>query len=243
MLEFRNVSVHLGRKDIVKNINFTVKKGKITVLLGKNGSGKSTLIRAAGGMLKCNGEILWEGRTLAPAQRARLAAFLPQQLPETELTVEEVVALGRHPYTGLLGKTGAADRAAVARALSAMGLEGLCERSVATLSGGEKQRVFLAQALAQQTPLLVLDEPATFMDVAAAGEVDALCRNLRAEGRTVLAVMHDLSRAVALADEIVVLEAGKIIFAGSKQNCLEQRVLERCFGVRRIQAEEHIFFI
>ncbi|MBQ6947120.1 MAG: ABC transporter ATP-binding protein [Clostridia bacterium] len=243
MLKFQQVTVRQGKNDIVKDISFTVHKGKITVLLGKNGSGKTTLLRAANGLLRYEGQIVLDGHPLPMTGRARLAAFLPQILPETDLSVREVVSLGRHPYTGLFGKLSREDEAIVDRVMEQMSLRDFATRRTGSLSGGERQRVFLAQLLAQQTPLLVLDEPTAFMDPDAAAALDQLCNRLRTQGKTVLAVMHDLGRAVALADHIVVLDEGRVAFEGSREDCLDRAILEHTFGVRRVAAEQRIFFI
>ncbi len=242
MLEFRNVTVNIGQNTIVKDVYFTAETGKITVLLGKNGSGKSTLIRAANGLVRFDGTILFDGRVVTPTERARLAAFLPQSVPQTELSVRDVVALGRHPYTGLTGKLGLQDRAVIEECITRLELEPLQARRCNSLSGGERQRVFLAMLLAQQTPLLIMDEPSTFMDVDAAGALDTLCDTLRGEGKTVLMVMHDLNRALALADRVVLLENGRVCFVGSREECLAQQMIEQHFGVHRVTAENHIFF-
>ena len=246
MLEFKNVTIDIHRKNIVKDINITVKRGEITVLLGKNGSGKSTLLRAANGLLKYDGEILLDGRqlgTLSSKERAQKVAFLPQILPSTAMTVRQLVQLGRHPYSGPLGVLSSEDIEAVERALAGAEVAELAERAVNTLSGGERQRAFVAMLLAQQTPLLIMDEPTTYMDISAKKDLERLCRKLAAEGKTLLLVLHDLSEAVRLADNMVLLYDASVRFEGARQDCLEQNILEKTFDVERRKCDGDIFFV
>ena len=242
MLEFDHVSAVLGGKQVLKDVSFHLQPHKITVLLGRNGSGKSTLLQCVNQCRRYTGEIRLNGENIAlftTRERARQIALLPQQLPETELCVSELAALGRTPYTGPSGRLSPVDREAVADAMRMAGVEDLSERSCATLSGGERQRACLAMLLAQNARIALLDEPTAYLDVDARRELrESVALLARKQKRTLLVVMHDLNEAVRMADNIVVLDAGESRFFGTLQECLDAHILEDCFGVRRYTAQD-----
>lgn len=246
MIRFENLSVTKSKKPILHDLSFSVKQGEITALLGKNGSGKSTLLSCVNGLCPYGGNIFLNGTDLASLsarERATRVAIFPQLLPNTPLTVKELTALGRTPYTGFTGRLSDADEEAIAKALATAGAEALSHRPCNTLSGGERQRAFLAMLLAQDTPLLLLDEPATFLDADAARSLCELLRTLtRDHGKTVLAVIHDLSAAVRLADRIVILENGTPAFVGTTEECLAARAIENAFSVTAHRADGRVFF-
>ena len=250
MLEFKNVSLEIGGKKILEDVSFCVKEGKITALIGKNGSGKSSLLNLANGLLKFGGEILLCGkdiRSYKAKEKARLAAFLPQIMPETSLSVYSLVSLGRTPYTGGMGNLSSCDREAVCRAMELTGIENLAGRNVSTLSGGEKRRVFIALLLAQETPLILLDEPTAYLDLSYTAELCSLLRELcENHGKTVLVVMHELSAALELCDDVALIDGGKPMFYGPKDELLESHITEEIFGVKKYIAydgeKKGIFF-
>jgi iron complex transport system ATP-binding protein len=180
-------------------------------------------------------------RTVPPRRRARMAAILHQDMPAPRLTVRELAAFGREPYLDFTGRLREQDREAVDRALRDARVSGLAERRVDTLSGGERQRAYLAMVLAQETELLLLDEPGAHLD--RTWEASFLELLTRLEGRTVLLALHDLDAAVRYARDILVLEEGKLIFSGTVEECLQKEILEKTFCLRRYTAEEgRIFF-
>ena len=237
MLEFDRVCVaHRGRT-ILKEVSFALRPHRITVLLGRNGSGKSTLIRCVNGLQRYTGEIRLDGVSLAltpPRERARKIGILPQILPETALRVGALAALGRNPYVDAAGRLSPEDRRMVSEALRAAGMEEFADRSLKELSGGERQRAFLAMLLAQNTRILLMDEPTTYLDVDARRELRELIRTLaQKQKKTLLVVLHDLNEAVELADDVVILQDGVLRFCGDVQACLNARALEDCFRVTR----------
>ena len=237
MLEFDRVCVaHRGR-DILREVSFSLRPHRITALLGRNGSGKSTLIRCVNGLQRYTGEIRLDGVSLAltpPRERARKIGILPQILPETSLTVRALAALGRNPYVDAAGRLSPEDRRMVAEALRAAGMEAFADRSLRELSGGERQRAFLAMLLAQNTRILLMDEPTTYLDVDARRELRELIRTLaKKQKKTLLVVLHDLNEAIELADDVVILEEGEMRFCGDVQACLDAHALEDCFHVIR----------
>lgn len=250
MLKIENLSVSFGRKQVLSDISFTLKPHRLTVLLGRNGAGKSTLLGCVNQQLPYTGTIREGDRDLArlaPRQRAKTIAILPQSLPSPHITARELVSLGRNPYLDFTGRLTEEDRQAVEEALRDAAAAELAERYVDTLSGGEKQRIALAMILAQNTPIALLDEPTAHMDLGHEASFLELLRKLVAEReKTFLLILHDLNTAVRCADELLVLDGGRLVFAGSREECLEREILEETFGVKRYMAPDgaqmRIFF-
>lgn len=242
MLILRNISVRLGDKQILDNVSFSLRPHRLTALVGRNGSGKSTLLSCVNQQLPYTGEIL-EGEKnlalLAPKERAKAVAILPQMLPAPHITAREMAAFGRNPYLDFTGRLTDKDKQAVADALRDANAEALADRYVDTLSGGERQRVALAMILAQNTPIALLDEPTAHMDQShEAAFLQRLTELKQKRKKAFLVVLHDLTLAAEFADDLVVLEEGKIVFAGPKEECLRQDILEKTFRLRRYTFEE-----
>jgi len=247
MLQIEHLSVTRGKRTVLSDICFSPRQGKITALLGKNGSGKTTLLSCVNRLCPYSGEILLNGSSLSrlsPRERARCVAIFPQILPETSFSVLELARLGRNPYVGPDGRLSPGDEEAVVRAMALADVSDLAHRPCHTLSGGERQRAFLALLLAQDSPVFLLDEPSTFLDADAARALYALLERLaREHGKTVVAVMHDLSTAVALADDILLLDGGRVAFSGDVQGCLASGILESVFSVSAHRCEDgSVFF-
>jgi len=175
---------------------------------------------------------------LSPRQRARRVAILPQRMAVPHITVKEMTAFGRNPYLDFTGRLSAGDRQAVMEALEFSDALSLAERYVDTLSGGERQRAALAMVLAQNTPILLLDEPTAHMDPAYEAQFLARLRELKRRGKTILVVLHDLTQAVAYGDRLVVLDGGTVVFSGTKEVCLAGQILEKTFSLRRYTVSE-----
>ena len=235
MLEFSNLSCTVKKKQILRDISFSVKRGRIVALLGKNGSGKTTLLRAINHEIRYTGDIYLDGApidALTPRERAVKAAYLPQRLATPSMSVRELVSLGRFPHLSPLSRLGERDRTAVSDALTATDTIGLADIPVATLSGGERQRAYLAMALAQSTPLLLLDEPTTYLDTdARRAFLRLLTKLVRKDGKSALCVLHDINDAIRTADDIALLEGGRLTFFGSTADFLEKRLPEDAFGL------------
>lgn len=232
-------------KGIIKGISFSA-CGGFTALIGKNGSGKSTLCECVCALRKHSGTILIDGKnteSFSPAERAARIAFLPQILPTPSISVYELAMLGRSSYIGLSKKPSWEDTQAVANAVRRVNLIGFENRMLSTLSGGERQRAFLAMILAQDTDILVLDEPTSFLDAAAEAEYISLLSDLAKSGKTLLVSMHNLSLAVKYSDNILVLNGGNQAFFGSTAEILKNEVIENTFGVRRIKSQDEVFFL
>ncbi|MBU3869626.1 ABC transporter ATP-binding protein [Streptomyces sp. 4503] len=227
--------VTLDHNPILRDVSLEAREGDIVGLVGPNGSGKSTLLRAvyrslrpADGAVRVGEDNVWE---LSPRAAARRTAAVLQDAGgnTTGLTVTEIVALGRVPHHGLLGRDGAEDREAVSDAIDRCGVRPFADRDYASLSGGERQRVLLARALAQSPQLLVLDELTNHLDIRARFELLDL---IRATGITTLAVLHDLDLAARLCDHLVVLHDGAVAAAGPVLEVLTPDLLADVFGVR-----------
>ena len=191
---------------VVSDINAVVRSGQLTCLTGENGIGKSTLLKTLTGFLpKLGGELLLDGRevgTFSQRELARQVSIVLTQKPDVQnLTVEEVIGLGRSPYTGFFGRFHDADRTVIADALASVGIEPLRHRMIQTLSDGERQKVMIAKALAQQTPVILLDEPTAFLDFPSKAETFRLLQRMAHDrDKLILLSTHDLERAVRFAD-------------------------------------------
>ena len=221
---------------VARDLSVAIPRASFTVIIGPNGCGKSTLLRALGRTLRPRaGQVLLEGEPIErmrTKQVARSLALLPQSpiAPEA-ITVGDLVARGRYPHQGLLRQWSDADARAVTAALEATEVLDLRDRYVAELSGGQRQRVWLAMALAQQTDLLLLDEPTTFLDIAHQFEVMDLCARLHEEGRTLVAVLHDLNQAARYATHLVAMKAGAIVAEGPPAAVVTEALVRDVFGL------------
>lgn len=243
MIEIKVSSLKIGRKEIIRNSELLARDGEFTVLLGRNGSGKTSLLRrifsTRGGTSDIS--VLFDGTpstSLTPREISKKAALLPQLLPEVNLSVRELVGLGREPYSGVFGRLSKSDEEIVASALSQLGIEHLKDRSVGTLSGGERQLAFFASALAKDTKSIILDEPDASLDPRTAGMIFDVLMKKRSEGVAILAVMHDITRAAALADKIYILDGGKISPPLTPSQLKASGYAERIFGLRPLSATD-----
>jgi ferric hydroxamate transport system ATP-binding protein len=237
MYELDSVSFAIASRVLLHPLTLTLPKARVCGLIGHNGSGKSTLLkllarqeRAASGVLRYGGRPLadWEGRAFA-----RKVAYLPQQPPATNgMTVRELVALGRYPWHGALGRFSAADRDKVREALSLTGLERFAQRAVDSLSGGERQRAWIAMLVAQDSECLLLDEPISALDIAHQIEVLDLVRTLSVQrGLGVVVVLHDINMAARFCDDLIALKGGRLLASGTAAELIEGETLGAIYGV------------
>lgn len=247
MFELQRVAVGYDEKPLLQNISFAVQNGQITTLVGTNGCGKTTLLKAIARQLPLlEGKILLQGRSIQEYDRkefARAAAFMPQVRNIPEITVRGLVSHGRFPYLGLSRQMTTKDRAAVEEAMEDTGVARWANRDLRELSGGERQRVYLAMALAQGGQTILLDEPTTYLDVAAQFELLELLRTLADQGKTVLLVLHDLAQALQYSDRVAVLSQGKLAAFDTPANLFEQKLLDGIFGVTLCRAPEGTYYL
>lgn len=225
-----------GQNAVLTSVSCTIPARRMTVLVGPNGSGKSTLLRAICGFLPAwAGTVTVDGRPLSaytPVQRAQKIAFLAQWHIVPDCTVRRLVLHGRFPYMRFPRQYRADDIAAVQDALDMLGITDLAEKNLRALSGGQQQKAYLAMALAQQTPVLVLDEPLTFLDIRQQIDLVQTLGRLKAQGKTIVLVVHDLHTALTVADTLIVLCAGNVVAQGNPAVIAGDGTIDRVFAVR-----------
>jgi iron complex transport system ATP-binding protein len=234
-LSTRSLTLAYDGVSIIKSLDLAIPTEKITTLVGPNGCGKSTLLRGFARLLKPRaGAVYLDGTDifkLSTKAVAKRLGILPQGPVAPEgLTVRDLVAQGRYPYQNWLQQWSKEDETLVEQALVTTGMMQLAERSLDTLSGGQRQRAWIAMALAQDTPILLLDEPTTFLDLAHQVEVlDLLFELNRSEGRTIVMVLHDLNQACRYADNLVAMRQGQIIAQGVPEQVMTEAMVREVF--------------
>src|SRR5512146_3207800 len=245
MLKIQSLSVSYGSRQVLHDITLDVQSGEVLALIGPNGAGKSTLIRAASGVILYSGHVRTNGAdfiTLSPIQRAKYIATVPQavSLPPA-YTVWETVLLGRTPYLGFLGQPSKKDEEIAGQALERVSALPFAERRVGELSGGEQQRVLLARALCQSTPILLLDEPTAHLDLQYQVSLLELVHELAHQDHlAVLIALHDLNLAARYADRVALMVAGKIKAMGSPGEVLQPELIEEAYCLP-VQVIKHPF--
>ena len=239
MLEARNLSAGYPGRAVLAGVSLAARPGRVLALLGPNGCGKSTLLRTMAGLLPpLGGEVLLDGRRdYSPRQAAQRVAYLPQSRTAPNITVRRLVLHGRFPYLSYPRRYGREDYEAVDRALAAADALDLADRPLPELSGGQRQKAYLAMALAQETEAILMDEPTTFLDIRHQLEVLALVHRLAEEGRGVVLTLHDLCLALTAADDVAVLGEGRLLALGGPEAVYQSKVLERVMGVRLDRSE------
>jgi len=237
VLEIRGLRVAVPGKELLHRLDATLAQGTITAVLGPNGSGKSTLLKAVAGVQDgTTGDVLLDGKPLVQWPRPEIAcrmAYLPQYRPiAVPLPVRDLVTMGRFPHLGSWKRPGPVDRAAVDGAMERLEIAHLADRDASTLSGGELQRTYLARCLAQGSPLLVLDEPLTGLDIGHQLQLLSLLEGLAAEGRTILWSVHDLRLAAEHARDAWLLDRGTLVRTGTVADVLGSPEASRAFGIR-----------
>jgi ABC-type cobalamin/Fe3+-siderophores transport system ATPase subunit len=223
-------------RTISTGLSVAIADSSFTVIVGPNACGKSTLLRALSRLLTpAAGEVILDGRQIGerPAKEvARRLGLLPQSaIAPDGISVADLVARGRYPHQSFLRQWSKADETAVAAAMRATRVDTLATRPVNELSGGQRQRVWIAMVLAQETPILLLDEPTTFLDIAHQIELLDLLAELNAQGRTIVAVLHDLNQACRYASHLVAMKDGAIVAEGGPAGIVTAELIEEVFGL------------
>ena len=231
---------------LLSGLDLVMEKGKLVALLGQNGAGKSTLLRALtcderplNGAIEVNGKDLL---TMSQKDRSRLIGLVStERIQAGALTVRELVGLGRQPHTGFLGRLDDEDRAIIQQAMTDSGIISKADEYMASLSDGERQKAMIARALAQQTPIIILDEPTAFLDVASRIETMRLLQTLAHErGKAVLLSSHDISQSLMLADELWLITTGRQVLTGNPSKLVADGAMDRLFENRSIHFNDKI---
>lgn len=237
MIELQQLTIAAGGRTLVRDIDASIGTGELVAVLGANGVGKTTLLRVLSGLAApVSGSVTIDGtplHALSSMERARRIAFVTSDDVMSEaLRVRDVVAIGRFPHHAWWQwQTTGEDDAAVDAALDAVDMQAFAERLFTTLSSGERQRVWIAMGLAQQTPVLLLDEPTSHLDVRVAHEILALLRNLAHDGRAVVCVLHDLNDAAAYADRLMLLGRGEMLAFETPHAAMTPELIEAAYGI------------
>jgi len=243
MLEIKNLTAGYAGKPVLQNLSLTIPAGQVTAVVGPNGCGKSTLLKVLAGILPGQGSLLLQGQALdglSSRERAQKIAYLPQNRTVPEITAGRLVLHGRFPYLSYPRRYRQEDYGAAERAMARLGILDLKDRDLTTLSGGQRQKVYIAMVLAQDTPVVLLDEPNTYLDIAHQLQMMAQAKLLAAEGKAVVLVLHDLAMALETADQLAVMKEGTILCHGTCEAVFPSGALQQAFGVtvNRIQTPD-----
>lgn len=244
MIQLKNLRAGYPGRPVLEDVSLDFRPGEVLAILGPNGCGKSTLLRTSNGLLaKSGGEVLLDGvplERLSAKEVAQKVAYLPQSRSTPNITAGRMVLHGRFPYLSYPRRYGQKDHEMVQKALAWVGASDLASRPLPELSGGQRQKVYLALALAQDTETILMDEPTTYLDVSCQLEVMALARRMAEEGRAVVMVLHDLSLALRFAHRAALLWEGSVRQIGTPEELYAGEALERIMGVAlgRVETEE-----
>lgn len=233
----RNICVGYEDNTIIKDLDIIIPSGKFSVLIGQNGCGKSTLLKSFARLLKPkSGDVVLDGKSIydIPTQcLSREIGLLPQSpIVPAGITVADLVARGRFPYQKLFGQLSKTDYQAIACAMEAMGIADLADKPVDSLSGGQRQRVWIALVLAQDTDILLLDEPTTYLDIAYQVEIlDCLAMLNRTKKTTIVAILHDINLSIRYADHIFAMKRGRLIAEGEPRDIITTDLMKDVYGM------------
>ena len=234
-LEINGLSLSMGGTDILKDVSFDIPRGGFLSIVGPNGAGKTTLLRCVMGVIGgWTGDVLVGGRPLGTYRRrnlARLVSYVPQSDEMVfPYTGRELVMMGRYPYLSPFTRSSRADVEVVERTLDITGTSSLADRDMRTLSGGERQKILIAGALAQEAGTMLLDEPTTFLDPRHTDEILSILTDLNRSGVTIVMVTHDINHAVHYADSVTALVNGRVAFNGLSEDLMSKDVLKSVYG-------------
>ncbi len=235
MIVLHDLCAGYGSREILHSVNATFENGKVTALIGPNGCGKSTLLKTVVQIIRpMSGQVLIDGKPaseLSPIELARRAAYLPQSRPVPEITALRMVLHGRFSHLHYPRRYRSEDYAAAEEALRWAGMEEYAQQSMTSMSGGMRQKIYIAAALAQDAGAVLMDEPTTHLDISHQLLVLDTARRLAEGGRAVILVLHDLSQALRTADSVLLLSKGEVAYCGTPHDVYRSGVLDDVFGV------------
>lgn len=235
MIEIHDIKTEYQEGDAFSFQNIVFEKGRITSIIGRNGSGKSTLLKSVAGILPYEGTITINGndlKSISSRERARYISYLPQNLKNLNIDVETLAEHGRYPWHGSFRRLTDKDRKIIKEALAITDMEGFKNRNLSELSGGERQRAYLAMVIAQDTPMILLDEPTTFMDMKVQQVFMDILKKLKESGRGIAVVLHNLEQSFAISDMIYLIDNRAVAASGEPEILLKEETLFRSiFGV------------
>ena len=239
------------KKEFIKDLSFNIEKGKITTILGPNGSGKSTVLSLLCGLNKISsGEIIINDKDIKSMKykdiAKEIATVHQQNTVPDDITVKELIAYGRMPHKKYFAKNSHDDEEIVKWAIERTGLEPLKDKEVMSMSGGERQRVFIAMALAQKSKILFLDEPTTYLDIYHQVEILELVKELNdEEGLTVIMVLHDINQAIKYSQNVIVMESGQVMASGKVNEVIDMNLLNKVYKIGGFisEIEKEKFFV
>lgn len=243
MIAIKDLYSGYGDDDILMGVSLNILNNKLTVIAGPNGCGKSTLLKTISGIIKkTSGSIFIDDidlSNISPLDRAKRIAYLSQNRSVPDIAVKNLVLHGRFPYLSYPRRYRAEDREAVDMALERMGIESLRDKMVSELSGGERQKVYIAMALAQGSDYLLLDEPTTFLDISHQFQLLDLAKELCSENKSVVMVLHNLESALSIADSFILMDKGRLLFEGSVDDVYSSKLIDKVFNVEIKKESDH----
>ena len=243
MIILKELSAGYGEREIIKDISLTINNNKLTVIIGPNGCGKSTLLKTISGLIKKTSGVIKiddeEISNISLLDRAKKIAYLSQNRSVPEIAVKNLVLHGRFAYLSYPRRYRDEDRKAVDDALKKLGIEKLKEKMVGELSGGERQKVYLAMALAQGSDYLLLDEPTTFLDIYHQFQLLDMAKGLCNEKRSVVMVLHNIEHALSIADNIILMNEGRVLLQGSVDEVFNSKLIDKVFNIELIREDDH----
>lgn len=248
MIELKNVDCGYGKKQVLFGITEVMKSGEITSIVGPNGCGKSTLLETASGLIHpFNGTVFANGEDvhkMKAKKRASIISILSQQKNPGTLTVRALVFHGRFPYLGYPRKYTEKDFEIVEKAMRSAGVYNIADQSLSALSGGQQQKAYIAMILAQDTDVVFLDEPVTFLDINYQLELMEMIKQMKDRKKTIVMVIHDLNLAMTCSDKIIAMKDGRVISSGNPEKIYEENVFENIFGIKThySSSEKQFFF-
>lgn len=254
MIKLNNITAGYNKVEIIKNINIGFEEASITSIVGKNGCGKTTLLKTASNLLTpFRGNVTIRQKdisNIASKELAKKVSFLPQLRTVPNITVFNLVMHGRYPYLGFSRTPQKRDKEMVREAILHMGLKEHIDKNIQELSGGQRQKVYIAMILAQNTDIIFLDEPTTFLDINHQLEILEILKKLKQMGKTIVMVLHDLANALSYSDKICLMENGEVVIYETPQAVFESKAIDRIFKLNSAQVsiedkgeKQYVFYL